>query len=116
MIFDPHHVHLKSCVGLGLRAWPFIVIPSFCMAFSIFFTILHIGWVSLHLVALSLTHCICVQLIDLMGTHFLWFSYGRECITFHDVVQDIFVSIISNVGFNVSNEQTHVFATLLSLL
>jgi hypothetical protein len=67
-------------------------------------------------VALSLTHCICVQLIDLMRIHFLWFSYGRECITFHDVVQDIFVSIVSNVRFNVSNEQTHVFATLLSLL
>jgi hypothetical protein len=95
MTFDPHHVHLKSCVGLGLGAWPFthLVILSFHMALNIFSTILCIGWVSLHLVVLGLAHCICGQLIDLMGIHFLWCSYGGECTTFHNVVQDIFVFI-----------------------
>jgi hypothetical protein len=119
MPFDPHHVHLKSCVDLGLGAWPFthLIIPSFCVTFSIFSTILCIGWVSPHLVALGLTHCICGQLIDLVGIHFLWCSYGGECITFHDLVQDIFVSIAKNVGFHVSYEQ-HMFVCwmLLSLL
>jgi hypothetical protein len=59
MNFDPHHAHLKSCVGSSLGLWLFVclVIPSFHMDLYIFSIMFHnrLGFPKL---VLSLAHCI----------------------------------------------------------
>jgi len=67
----------------------------------------HVGFS--HPIALDLDGCICGQLIDLMRVHFQLFSLGK-CIETHDVIYDVFVSIVKDVKFHVS-EETHVFSS-----
>jgi hypothetical protein len=43
-----------------------------------------------------------------MGMHLFHYTHGGERTISHDVVQDAFVAIARNVGFHVSQEQTHV--------
>lgn len=118
MILYSHCTCLKSCVGLGSRAWLFThpIFFSFRMAFNIFFITLCTKLGFPQLMVKGLAHCICGHPIDLMGIHFLQCSHGREHIIFHDAVQDAFVSIVKNVRFYVSHEQTHVLLTFLPLL
>jgi hypothetical protein len=60
MTFDFHDTHLKSCIGLGSKAWlsTHLIIPSFDMAFDIFSITLHIRMDLSHPMAIGLTHYI----------------------------------------------------------
>ncbi len=111
MTYDSHHVCLKSCIGSRLGAWLFthLVIPSFCVTFNIFSLTLCTELGLPHPMIIGLTHYICGQSLNLMGVHLLQCSHGNECTTFHDVVQNTFISIVKNVKFCIFREYTHVF-------
>jgi len=61
---------------------------------------------SLHPLTLGLSHCICEQPL---GMHLFLCAHGEKKTTSHDVVCDVFASIMKDVRSHVSHEQTHVF-------
>jgi hypothetical protein len=110
MTCDSHCTHLRSCVGLGVGAWLFahLVVPPFHLASNIFSFALHTKLGLPHFLALEVTHCICGQPLNHVGTHFFCCSKGGEQTPSHNVVWNAFTSIVKGVGFYVSHEQTHV--------
>jgi hypothetical protein len=84
------------------------VIPLFGLILEPFSIALH-TWLSLsHPLALGLSHCICGQLLNLMGIHFLCCTHGGQMMTSHDVVHDAFVLIMRDASFHILCEQTNV--------
>ncbi len=61
-----------------------------------------------HPLNLSLSHCTCGQPLDLMGIHLFRCTHGGERTTCHDVVQDVFASIMRDTRFHILREQIHV--------
>lgn len=112
MVSDLHYTCLKSYVGLGVSAWLFVqlVILVFCMAFNIFSSTLHTKLGLPHALVPKLTHYICGQLLNLAKTHLLCCFPGGEHNTSHNVVWDVFVSIMKYAGFHVLCEQIHVLS------
>ncbi len=105
-----HWVQLRSYACLGSGAWFFacLIIPSFKMAFDILSLTLCTRLNLPHPIVHSLSQCLCSQLIDSTRIHLLCYDHWGEHIVVHDVVQDYFASIASDVRFHVSREQTHV--------
>ncbi len=82
--------------------------------FQTFFSIvLHIWLVLPHPLALGLSHCIHVQVLDLMGIQLFHYAHGGERMISHDVVSNAFAFIVKDVRFHVLCEQTHVHSPLL---
>jgi hypothetical protein len=65
-----------------------------------------------HPLTLGLTHCIYDHSLDPMGIHFFCCAHSGESIVSHDVVRDVFASIVRVVNFHVLPEQTHVLPQL----
>jgi hypothetical protein len=79
----------------------FLVIPFFCLILGPFSIALH-TWLNLsHPLALGLSHCICGQLLKLMGIHLLHCTHGEERIVFHDVMWDAFTYIARDAKFHI---------------
>ncbi len=105
MTFYSHRMCLSSYLGLGLDVWFFAhpIIPSFYLNFGLRYFLICVA----HQVALSQTFsfqvdkCICDQLLNPRGTHFLCWSNGGEHMAFYDIVWDAFTSIARDVGFHV---------------
>jgi hypothetical protein len=57
----------------------------------------------------GILRCVCTHPINPTGIHLLHYTHGNECIGTHDVVSDIFATIVWEVGFHVGWEQLHVF-------
>jgi hypothetical protein len=77
------------------------VIPFFCLILDPFSIVLHI-WLGLfHPLALGLSHCICGQLLNLMGIHLLCCTHGGEMMASYDVMQDVFIYIARDARFHV---------------
>jgi hypothetical protein len=57
-----------------------------------------------HPLILSLTHYIRGEMLDPLGIHLFWCAHGGERTTSHDVVQDVFTSIVRNARFHVLQE------------
>jgi hypothetical protein len=49
-----------------------------------------------------------------MGIHLLRYTHGNECIGTHDVVCDIFATIVWEASFHVGWKQLHVFSLATS--
>jgi hypothetical protein len=60
LLVDSHKVHFRSCARLSVGAWLLDVVPI----------TMHIHWASPHPLTFSLSHCICGQPLDLMGSTF----------------------------------------------
>jgi hypothetical protein len=50
----------------------------------------------------------CTHPIDPMGIHLLRCTHGNERMGTHDVIHDIFVTIMQDVGFCMGRKQLHV--------
>jgi len=89
----------------------------FWLGFKCFSTMLCIRLGLSYPLVLGVSHDICSQPLDLMGIHFLCHTHGEEKMTSHDVVQNIFITIAKDAGFQVLWKQTHVLLppTLQSL-
>jgi hypothetical protein len=63
MAFDLDCACLKSCASLGESTWLFacLIIPSFCLTFDVFYSMLCTKLGLSHLLTLMLIHCICGQ-------------------------------------------------------
>jgi len=109
-LFDLHRTHLRSCVSSRAIAWLFVklVIPPFCLVSYVFSFVLCTKLGLPHPLALGVTHCICGEPLDLVGTHFLCYCHGGEWTTFHNVIWVAFASIAKDVRFHISHDQTHV--------
>jgi hypothetical protein len=53
-------------------------------------------------------------LISPMGIHLLCCAHGNEHTRTHDVVHDIFITTMRNVGFHMEQKQLHVFVLATS--
>jgi len=100
----------RSCVGPSVGAWLFahLAIPCFHLPSDVFSFVL---WTRLglpHPLVLNLTHYIYDQLLDPMGIHLLHYVHGGERVISHDVIWDVFASIVKNVRFHILQKQTHV--------
>jgi len=51
--------------------------------------------------------CVCTHLINLMGIHLLYCVHGNEWARTHDVVCDIFTTIVWDVSFQMGQRQFH---------
>jgi hypothetical protein len=87
--FDLHHAHLKSYANPGASAWLFVrlVIPPLCLPFDIFSFALRTRLGFPHPLAFKVTHCICGQPLDSVGTHLFHCSHSGEwtCIPWCDL-------------------------------
>jgi hypothetical protein len=76
-----------------------IIFPNFfttlCMWRLPHSSIAHIPW------------CVCTNPIDLMGIHLLCCVHSNKHIRTHDGIDDTFVAIVWDVGFQVGWEQLH---------
>ncbi len=96
-------------MGLGVSAWLSIhIMIIFRLILEVFFTMLRIQCGFPHPLNLSLSHCTCGQPLDLMGIHLFRCTHGGERTTCHDVVQDVFASIMRDTRFHILREQIHV--------
>jgi hypothetical protein len=111
MILNSHHVHLKSCVGPSVNAWLFVhlVILSFHLALDVFYFVSCIRLGLPHPLTLKLIHYICGQPLNLVGTHLLCCSHGGEWIASHNVVQNVFTSIVKDTWFHVSKPMSFYY-------
>ncbi len=112
MILNSHHAHIEIlCAGPRVCAWLFahLVILSFHLAFNFFYSVLHIRLGVPHPLTLGLIHYICGQTLNLMGTHLLCCSHGGEWIASHNVVQNVFTSIVKNTWFHVSKPMSFYY-------
>jgi hypothetical protein len=81
---------------LSLTWLPLMEKTTFCNLFRQ----LNVSFVTI-LDAFELTHCICGQPLDLVGTHFFYCSCGGKRTTFHYVIWDAFTSIMKDTRFHV---------------
>jgi hypothetical protein len=59
-------------------------------------------WLNLsHPLALGLSHCICGQLLNLMGFHLLRCTHGKERMASHDVMWNAFTYIARDARFHI---------------
>jgi hypothetical protein len=86
------------------------IIPYFHLASNVFSSILRTKLSLPHPLALGLTHCICGQPLDPMGTHLFHYSHGEEQISSHNFLQNAFASIMKNMGFHVLPKQIYVLS------
>jgi hypothetical protein len=95
MVFYLHCACLRSCVGLGTSAWLFTYpfIQPFCLPFDVFSFALRIKLGLPHPLALKVTHCICGEPLNVLGTHLSGCSHGGEWIASDDAIQNAFASI-----------------------
>jgi hypothetical protein len=93
-----------SCVSPKVSAWHFVhlVILSFHLALDVFCFVLCIRLGLPRPLTLRLIHYICDQPLNLVGTHLLCCSHGGEWIISHNVIQDVFTSIVKDTWFHVS--------------
>ncbi len=103
MSFNLHWVCLRSCVRPNAGVWLFahLATPCFHLSLDVFSFLL---WTRLgfpHPLVLSLAHCIYSQLVNPMGIHRLHYVHGGERIVSHDVIWDVFVSIVRDVRFHI---------------
>ncbi len=118
MSSNSHQTHLRSYARPGTWVWMFVhpVIPYFHLPSNVFSFAL---WTRLglpHPLAFSLTHCIYDQPLNPMGIHLLRCTHGGERTTSHDVVQDVFMSIVKDMAFHVFvGTNSHFFATFSSI-
>jgi len=96
-------------VNPGVGAWLFAhpIIPYLCLAFDVFSFVLHTRLGLLGLV-FEMIHYICGQPLDPTRIHLFRCSHGGEWIASHNVIQDVFASIMRNARFHVSCEQINV--------
>jgi hypothetical protein len=97
-------------MGMGVGAWFFarLVIPHFHSTLDFFSSTSCIRLGLPHPSTFKLINCIFGQPLNLARTHLLHYSHGGEQIASHDIIQNVFVSIIINVGFHILHEQIHV--------
>jgi hypothetical protein len=95
---------------MGVDVWLLIrlIILFFHLPSNVCSTTLHTKLGLSHPLVLGVSHCVCNQPLDPMGIHLLYCEHGGERMTSHDVVQNVFTTIARNVGFHVSQKQTHV--------
>jgi hypothetical protein len=88
MTCDSHYTHLRSCGGLRVGAWLFahLVVPPFHLASNIFSFALRTKLGLPHHVVIGVSHCICDQPLNHVGTHFFRCSQGGERTPYHNVV------------------------------
>ncbi len=86
-----------------MGAWFFVrlIIPSFMMAFDIFFLSLRTILGLPHPMGYGFSQCICNQAIDSIGIHLFSYVHVGERTTTQDAVQDSFTSIVKEVKFHV---------------
>lgn len=81
--------------------------PFLCLISNVFSITLHISLS--HPLVLGVSHSICCQTLDPLGIHLLCYAYGGEKTTSRNVVRNVFVVIVKDVGFHVSRKPTYVF-------
>lgn len=81
----------------GFFAYPFI--QPFHLPFDVFSFALCIRLSLPHPLDLKVTHCICGEPLNVLGTHLSSCSHGGEWTTSHDAIQNAFVSIAKKKGF-----------------
>ncbi len=74
----------------------------FHLALNIFFIALCTRLGISHPLILGVSHCICSQPLDPMGIHLFHGVHGGERTGSHDVVRDVFATIVRDMGFHVS--------------
>jgi hypothetical protein len=99
-------VYVGSCVGAWLVVH--LIILFFHLPSYVLFTTLRIKLGLSHPLVLGVSHYICKQHLNLMEIHFLHYAHGGERMALHDVMRNVFPAIAKNVGFHVSQKQTHV--------
>jgi hypothetical protein len=78
-----------------------LVIPFFGLILEPFSIALH-TWLSLsHPLTLGLSHCICGQLLNLMGIHLLHCNHGEKKMASHDIMWDAFAYITRDANFHI---------------
>ncbi len=105
-----HCVQILSCSGLEASVWFItqLIFSTFWLFSLIFFKTLR-TWLGLpHPSIANILQCVCTDLIDLMGIHFLCYIHGKECIGTHDAIRDTFVTIARNANFHMGWKQLHV--------
>ncbi len=80
----------------------------FRFGLDVFSFALHIRLSLPHPLTLNLTHCIYGQFLGLVRTYPLHYTHGGELIVFHNTIQNGLTSIVENMRFHVSHEQTYV--------
>jgi len=102
MIIDFHRICLKSCVALDLRAWlsTHPLIPSFHMPSD---NIMHqVGFPLPNGFKFSPSHLWFTHRFN--GDTLSMVFHGKEHIVFHDVIQNVFVTIDEDAKFYASCE------------
>jgi hypothetical protein len=110
LLFDSHQTHLRSCAGPCAGAWLLNhpINLFFRLLLNVFFTVVRTKLGFSHLLVLEVLHYICSQPLDPIGIHLFRCAHGGERTTLHNVVQDTFMIVATDVRFHVSGEQTHV--------
>jgi hypothetical protein len=105
-----HWACLRLYVGLSVGIWLSIhpIILFFHLVSNVFSTTLRTKLGLSHPSILSVSHCICSQLLNPMGIHIFCYTHGGEKMALHVVGQHVFMVIAKDVGFQISQEQTHV--------
>jgi hypothetical protein len=114
LLFDSHQMHLRLCANQNAKAWLLTrpIILFFHLLSNVFSTSLHAKLSLSHPLVLGVSHYICSQPLDPMGIHLLHCVHGGERMALHDVVWNVFMAIVKDVGFHVSWEQTHILPPL----
>jgi hypothetical protein len=110
MSLDSHQERLRSCARPSSKALlcAHPIIPCFCLPSNIFPFMLDIKLGLPRPLVLGPTHCIFNQSLNPIGIHLFCCAHGGEEITSHEVVRNVFASIVKNVGFHVLREWTHI--------
>ncbi len=114
LLSNSHQTCLRLCVGPseGIQLLAYLIIPFFHLPLNVLSTTLP-TWLGLsHPLVLGVSHYICNQPLDPLGIHLLCCTHGGEKMAFHDVVRNVFMVIVKDAGFHVSQEQTHVLSPL----
>jgi hypothetical protein len=102
-IFEAHHAQILSCFRPRANVWLIIqlIFPTFQLFSLIFSTVLRTQFRLPHLSIASLLRCMCPNPIDPTGIHLLHCAHGNERTWTYDIILDIFVAIMRDVGFHV---------------
>lgn len=87
-------------VDVWLSTRPIIIF--FYLTLDVFFITLHIKLGFSHPLVFEMSHYIYNQPLDLMGIHFFHYIHVGARMVLHDIVQNVFTTIVKNARFHIS--------------
>jgi hypothetical protein len=60
----------------------------------------------------GIPQCVCTQLVDPMGIHFLHCVHDNKHTKIHEVIHNTFVTIARDAGFHMGQKQLHAFPSI----